>query len=136
MQPLWQDLLKKVQLVLTCFGLPWSQPSLKNTARQIPGQVEVFANAYPAQNLAAQWPCVCLQRLWQEVQDQQQHQQTQEAFLVASFTAGKAFATSPCGARGKERKRTVLSSSRKRADILYHLDWKSIIWFLITNKNI
>ena len=29
--------------------------------------------------MAAQWPCVCLQRFWQEVQDQKQHQQTQEA---------------------------------------------------------
>ena len=29
--------------------------------------------------MAAQWPCVCLQALWEEVQDQQQHQETQEA---------------------------------------------------------
>ena len=28
----------------------------------------------------AQWPCVFLQGLWQEVQDQQQHQQTKKAF--------------------------------------------------------
>ena len=29
--------------------------------------------------MAAQWPCVCLQGLWQKVQPQQQHPQTQEA---------------------------------------------------------
>ena len=33
----------------------------------------------PAQNLAAQWLCVCMQWLWQEGQPQQQHQQTQQA---------------------------------------------------------
>ena len=44
------------------------------------------------------------------------------SFLVASFTTGRAFATSPCGARGEEMIRTVLSSSKKRADILYHLN--------------
>ena len=27
----------------------------------------------------AQWPCVCLQGLWKEVQDQKHHQQTQKA---------------------------------------------------------
>ena len=31
----------------------------------------------------------------------------------------------------KERKRTVLASSRKKADILYPLKWKIFRWFLI-----
>ena len=65
---------------------------------------------------------------------------------VASLTAGRVFATSPCGARTnieeiilklnvlgeEERKRTVLASSRKRADILYPLKWKYIV--LVLNK--
>ena len=55
-------------------------------------------------------------------------------FLVASLTTGRAFAPSPCGARREKRKRKILSSSRKGADILYHLNWKSLIWFL-TNTN-
>ena len=29
--------------------------------------------------MAALWACVCLKGLWQEVQDQQQHEKTQEA---------------------------------------------------------
>ena len=40
------------------------------------------------------------------------------------------FSTSPCGARTtieEKRKRTVLASSRKRVDILYHLKWKYIV---------
>ena len=32
-QPLWQELFKKVQPVLTHVGGPWSQPYLQNTAR-------------------------------------------------------------------------------------------------------
>ena len=35
-----------------------------------------------AHNLAEKWPNVCLQALWKKVQDQQQHQQTQEAFWL------------------------------------------------------
>ena len=60
---------------------------------------------------------------------------------MASLTTGKAFATSPCGARTtieeiilnlnvwgeEERKRTVLASSRKRADILYPLKRKTSV---------
>ena len=38
-----------------------------------------------------------------------------------------AFATSPCGARGEEKKSKALASSWKRADLLYHLNWKSVI---------
>ena len=63
------------------------------------------------------------------------------SLCVASLTTGRVFATSPCGARttideinlnlnvraDKERKRTALASSRKRADILYPLKWKSIV---------
>ena len=52
-------------------------------------------------------------------------------FLVASFTTGRAFATFTCGASGEERKRTVLASYRKRADILYHPNGKSMILVLI-----
>ena len=62
------------------------------------------------------------------------------SYCVASLGTGRAFETSPCGARttikeivlnlnlmGKEEgKRTVLASSRKRAEILYHLNWKFI----------
>ena len=57
----------------------------------------------------------------------------------------KSFATFPCGARTtiediilnlnlwgvEERKRTVLAGSRKRADILYPLKWKYIVFVLI-----
>ena len=43
----------------------------------------------------------------------------------------KSFCNSPCWARGEVRKMMVLSNSRKRADILYYLNWKSINWFLI-----
>ena len=39
-KPLWEIFFKKVQLVLTHIGGPWSWPSLQNTARQIPGQVD------------------------------------------------------------------------------------------------
>ena len=67
---------------------------------------------------------------------------------MASLTTGRVFATSPCGARTtieeiilnlnvfgeKERKRKVLASSRKRADILYPLKWKSFV--LVFNSNI
>ena len=63
--------------------------------------------------------------------------------VMASITTEKVFATSPCGARtttekiilnlnvwGEEkRKRTVLTSSRKRADFLYSPRWKSIMLF-------
>ena len=58
----------------------------------------------------------------------------------------RVFATSPCGARTtiediilnlnvwgeEERKRTVLASFKKRADILYSLKWKYIV--LVFNK--
>ena len=46
------------------------------------------------------------------------------SFFVASLAAGKYFATFPCGARGEEEKRMVLSRSRKRED---HVNWKTII---------
>ena len=60
---------------------------------------------------------------------------------VASLTTGRVFATSQCGARTtieeiilylnmwgeEERKRFILASSRKKADILYPLKWKSIV---------
>ena len=39
-QPLCQELVTKVQPVLTHVGCPRSQPSLKNTARHIPGLVD------------------------------------------------------------------------------------------------
>ena len=39
-QSLWQELVKKVQAVLTHVGGPWRQPSLNNNARQICGQVD------------------------------------------------------------------------------------------------
>ena len=38
LQSLWQDLLKKVQPVSTQVGGLWSQLSLQNTAREMPGQ--------------------------------------------------------------------------------------------------
>ena len=61
---------------------------------------------------------------------------------VASLNTGRVFGTSPCGARTtieeiilnlnvcgeEERKRTVLASSRKRANILYTLKWKSFVF--------
>ena len=61
---------------------------------------------------------------------------------VASITTGRAFETFPCGERKtfgeiilnlnvsgeEEGKRTIMASSRKRADILDHLNWKSIVF--------
>ena len=63
------------------------------------------------------------------------------SLCLASLTTEKVFATSPCMARTtiekiipylnvwgeEERKRTVLASSRKRADILYSLKWKYVM---------
>ena len=57
------------------------------------------------------------------------------SFLVASLTTGRAFASFTCGPRGEERKKTVLASSRKRADFLYHLNGKLMIWLLKKEKN-
>ena len=68
------------------------------------------------------------------------------SLCVASLTAGRVFATSPCVARTtieeiilklnvwreEERNRAVLDSSRKRADILYPLRWKFIV--LVVSK--
>ena len=68
------------------------------------------------------------------------------SLCVASLTTGRVFPTSPCGARTtieeiilnlnvwreEERNWTVLASSRKRAAILYPLQWKSIV--LVFNK--
>ena len=68
------------------------------------------------------------------------------SLCVASLTTGRVFATSQCGARttideiilnlkvwgDEERKRMVLATSRKRADILYTLKWKYIV--LVFNK--
>ena len=65
------------------------------------------------------------------------------SLCLASLTTGRVFATYPCGARitieeiilnlnvwrEEESKRTVLASSRKRADILYPPKWKSIVLF-------
>ena len=65
--------------------------------------------------------------------------------LLATTLAGKHMATFPYGARTtiediihnlnvwgvEERKRTVLAGSRKRADILYPLKWKYIVFVLI-----
>jgi hypothetical protein len=61
---------------------------------------------------------------------------------------GRVFATSPCGARAtieeiilnlkvwgkEEKKRNILASSRKRADILYPLKSKYIV--LVFNKSV
>ena len=68
------------------------------------------------------------------------------SLCVASLTTQRVFATSVCGARTtneeiilnlsmlgeEERKRIVLASSRKRADIIYPFKWKSIV--LVFNK--
>ena len=61
-------------------------------------------------------------------------QQTQEAFLVVSLTKEKAFATSPWGARGEKRKRTVLASSRKRSGPLPSQMELCFIYFLLQKK--
>ena len=53
-----------------------------------------------------------------------------QSLRVASLTTGKAFAKYPFGARTtieEKRKRTVLARSWKRADLLYNLNWKSIL---------
>ena len=53
---------------------------------------KVFPNAQPAQNVATQWPSDCLQELWQEVQPQQQHQQTQEVCVQQASPQGELLA--------------------------------------------
>ena len=56
-----------------------------------PGGSLLSGLAKQAQTLAAQWPCVCLQWLWQEVQDQQHHKQTQEACMWQASSQEKLF---------------------------------------------
>ena len=55
-----------------------------------------------------------------------------KSYFISSLTTGRAFATSPCGAREEERKRTGLSSSRKRAHIQSKMEIS--YFYLLTQK--
>ena len=54
------------------------------------------------------------------------------SFLVESLTTGGASATPPCGASGKERKRTVPFSSRKGR---HPLTSQLKFYYLVFNQN-
>ena len=47
----------------------------------IPVTILQLVNNFKPVNILEPGPCVCLQGLWQEVKDLQQHQQTREAFV-------------------------------------------------------